>query len=169
MASGPARIGLDPMKIYVAGPLFSPAQRGFLEECARTFRQAGLECFVPHEEEGRLATVSARTVFDLDCREGLEKANALVAWLDGPAVDDGTACEIGIYHGLLQRGATWRKGILGMVTDRRLERRRETLEHGGLNLFLAGAIESAGRICWSVDEARAQLLVWKSELDGAGP
>jgi len=156
------------VKIYLAGPLFSPAQRGFLEGCARSFREVGLECFLPHEQEAGLTTLSARTVFELDCKEGLEKANALVAWLDGPNVDDGTACEIGIYHGLLREGAPWRKGILGLVTDLRLERRREVLEHGGLNLFLAGAVESAGRICWGVDEATTQLLAWKSELDGAG-
>ena len=32
-----------PMKIYLAGPLFSPAQRGFLGECARRFRDAGVD------------------------------------------------------------------------------------------------------------------------------
>ncbi len=156
------------MKIYLAGPLFSPDQRGFLAGCARTFREAGLECFVPHEKEARLVTPTAQGVFDLDYREGLETANALVAWLDGPTVDDGTACEIGIYYGLLQQGAVWRKGILGIATDLRLERRRDVLEHGGLNLFVAGTIESAGRICWSVEEALDRLLVWKGELETSG-
>jgi nucleoside 2-deoxyribosyltransferase len=156
------------MKIYLAGPLFSPAQRGFLGECARTFREAGLECFVPHEMEARLGAPSARGVFDLDYREGLATANALVAWLDGPTVDDGTACEIGIFYGLLQQGVAWRKGILGLATDLRLERRREVLEHGGLNLFVAGTIQDAGSICWSVEEILDRLLVWKGELEGSG-
>lgn len=157
------------MKIYLAGPLFSHAQRDFLDACALRLRDAGLECFVPHQESGRLdsisaRSISARSVFDLDYREGIETANALVAWLDGPAVDDGTACEIGIYFGLLQQRVAWRKGILGLVTDLRLQRRRDTLEHGGLNLFLAGTIESAGAVCWSLDEVLARLLVWKDEL-----
>jgi nucleoside 2-deoxyribosyltransferase len=156
------------VKIYLAGPLFSPAQRGFLEECARTFREGGLECFVPHEEEARLSRPTARGVFDLDYGEGLKTANALVAWLDGPTVDDGTACEIGIFYGLLQQGVPWRKGILGIATDLRLERRRDTLEHGGLNLFVAGTIQDAGSICWSIEEARDRLLVWKGELETSG-
>jgi hypothetical protein len=155
------------VKIYLAGPLFSPAERGFLDDCAHRFREAGLECFVPHEQEARLGRPSARSVFDLDYREGLETANALVAWLDGPTVDDGTACEIGIFYGLLQQGVVWRKGILGIVTDLRLERRRNVLEHGGLNLFVAGTIESAGSVCWSVEEALDRLLVWKGELESS--
>ena len=156
------------MKIYLAGPLFSPAQRGFLGGCAHTFREGGLECFVPHEEEARLGPPSAQGVFDLDYREGLKTAHALVAWLDGPTVDDGTACEIGIFYGLLQQGEPWRKGILGIATDLRLERRRDVLEHGGLNLFVAGTIQSAGSICWSVEEALDRLLVWKGELESSG-
>jgi hypothetical protein len=59
----------------------------------------------------------------------------------------------------------WRKGILGIATDLRLERRRDVLEHGGLNLFVAGTIQGAGSICWSVEEALDRLLVWKGELD----
>jgi len=158
------------VKIYLAGPLFSPAQRDFLDACALRLRDAGFDCFVPHQESGRLdsisaRSISARSVFDLDYREGIEKANALVAWLDGPAVDDGTACEIGIYFGLLQQRVAWRKGILGLVTDLRLQRRRDSLEHGGLNLFLAGTIENAGAVCWSLDEVFARLLAWRNELE----
>lgn len=153
------------MKIYLAGPLFSPSQRDFLDTAARGFREAGFECFVPHQESDRITSISARSIFDLDYREGLGTANAVVAWLDGPAVDDGTACEIGIFFGLLQQGVAWRKGILGLVTDLRLQRRRETVENGGLNLFVAGTIESAGAICWSLEEVLARLRAWNAELE----
>ena len=157
------------MKIYLAGPLFSPSQRDFLDAAARRLRDAGFECFVPHQEAARIASLTARSVFDLDYREGLVSANALVAWLDGPAVDDGTACEIGIYFGLLQQGARWRKGILGLVTDLRLQRRRDAVEHAGLNLFLAGTIENAGAICWSLEDVLARLGVYRDELErGSG-
>lgn len=152
------------MKVYLAGPLFSEAERGFLDACARTLRAAGFDCFVPHEHEA--AALTARGVFELDCRKGLATANALVAWLDGPMVDDGTACEIGLFRGLMEEGAAWRKGILGLATDLRLRRRKVSFEHGGLNLFLAGAIESAGAVCWSVDEVVGRLSGWKGELEG---
>ncbi len=153
------------MNVYLAGPLFSDAERSFLESCARALRGAGLDCFLPHEQEARAEAIAARHVFDLDHDEGLMKANALLAWVDGPIVDDGTACEIGIFWGLMQRGETWRKGILALATDARLRRRNATLEHGGLNLFLAGVIERTGGLCWSVAEALERLLAWKRELE----
>ena len=153
------------MLIYLAGPLFSAAERAFLADCARLFRGAGIECFVPHEHELALGPVAARAIFELDYHSGLTRANAVVAWLDGPSVDDGTACEIGIFHGLMQRGDPWRKGIIGLATDLRRHRLRPVEQYGGLNLFLAGAIADVGRVCWSVEEATDQLLAWKAELD----
>jgi hypothetical protein len=45
------------------------------------------------------------------------------------------------------------RGIVGLVTDLRLQRRRGVAVGDGMNLFVAGAIEACGRICWSVDEA----------------
>jgi len=152
------------MMVYLAGPLFSEAERAFLASCARELRAAGLHCFVPHEHELTIADLTARNVFALDHDQGLMKANALLAWLDGPTVDDGTACEIGIFWGLMQRGEPWRKGILGLATDDRLRRRNASLGHGGLNLFLAGVIERAGGLCWSLDDVKARLLAWKHEL-----
>jgi hypothetical protein len=156
------------MRIYLAGPLFSEAERAFLSQCAGLFRAAGVECFVPHEHVLADTPVSPASIFDLDYRRGLSQANALVAWLDGPVVDDGTACEIGIFRALMDRGDRWRKGIVGLLTDVRRRRLRGAEEHGGLNLFVAGAITSAGRICWSVDEAREQLIAWHRELTRAG-
>jgi hypothetical protein len=38
------------------------------------------------------------------------------------------------------------------VTDLRLERRRGSAGDG-MNLFVSGAISSAGTVCWSVEEA----------------
>jgi nucleoside 2-deoxyribosyltransferase len=156
------------MRIYLAGPLFSPAERAFLADCARVFRAAGIDCFVPHEHEFALGTLNAASVFAVDCGEGIAKANALVAWLDGPMVDDGTACEIGIFYGLMQQRVPWRKGIIGLSTDMRRQRMRSAEAHGGINLFVAGCIEAVGRVCWSVDDAREQLLVWKQELGEHG-
>ena len=81
----------------------------------------------------------------------------LLAWLDGPGVDDGTAAEIGAFAELARREPARYRGIVGLVTDLRLERRRGRAVGDGLNLFLAGAIESCGRVCWSLDEAIAAL------------
>lgn len=154
------------MKVYLAGPLFSEAERAYLEGLARRLRAAGIEVFLPHAESERLSALTPQTVFTLDYEEGLRGADALVAWLDGPMVDDGTACEIGIFFGLMGSADRARKGILGLATDLRLRRRREHLGSGALNLFVAGAIEAAGRICWSQEELLERLLVFKEEVGG---
>ena len=77
----------------------------------------------------------------------------MVAILDGPAVDDGTACEIGMFHALMQSDPS-KKGIVGLLTDIRGMRG----ESSGLNLFVQGAIEDVGCIVASIEEAhrRAQ-------------
>ena len=155
------------MKVYCAGPLFSQAERDFLAGCARRLRGEGFDCFVPHEAELG-AEPTPEGVFDLDF-EALARADALLAWLDGPQVDDGTACEIGLFHGLMRQPGSRRKGIVGFATDLRLERRRAFWDHGGINLFVAGAIRRAGRLCWSFDDAVAQLAAWRRELEGADP
>ena len=45
--------------------------------------------------------LDAPTIFALDSK-GLHEAEAVVAWLDGPMVDDGTACEIGVFTELVR-------------------------------------------------------------------
>ena len=67
------------------------------------------------------STSTAEAVFAVDAG-GVESADAVLAVLDGPSVDDGTACEIGLFHGLKQRDPE-RKGVVGLLTDLRGERR----------------------------------------------
>ena len=90
---------------------------------------------------------------------GIESADAVLAVLDGPAVDDGTACEIGLFHGLKQRDPE-RKGVVGLLTDLRAERQGEF----AVNLFVRGCIEaSGGAIVDSLDDALAILAGWRSD------
>ena len=144
------------MRIYFAGPLFTPYERSFIDQCAATLRADGFEVFVPHEHE--LATgagVTAAWIFAKD-RPGIENADAMLAILDGPSVDDGTACEIGMFHALMQSDPA-KKGIVGLLTDIRGARGEST----GINLFVQGAIEDVGRIVASIDEARDVLRAWR--------
>ena len=145
------------MRVYVAGPLFSEAERAWLDALAARLRADGFDCFVPHENFAELADVTLDQVYRIDS-EGLQSANALVAWLDGPIVDDGTACEIGMFAELCRSGGAHYRGVVAITTDIRLERRRAVnVVGGGMNLFVAGAIESCGRICHTVDEVLAAL------------
>ena len=109
------------MKIYFAGPLFTPYERSFIDECAAALR-----------------------------------ADAMLAILDGPSVDDGTACEIGMFHALMQSDPS-KKGIVGLLTDIRGTRG----ESAGINFFVRGAIEDVGRIVASIEEARDVLRAWR--------
>lgn len=151
------------MKIYLAGPLFTPYERRFIDECAARIRASGMEVFVPHEHAAPPDQRTAKAVFDKD-GEGLFPANAVVALLDGPMVDDGTACEIGIFYGL-KRHDTTKKGVIGLVTDSRvLESGDGTYEGKGLNLYVLGCIEEMGEICNSIDKGLEILQRWEREL-----
>jgi hypothetical protein len=141
------------VRLYVAGPLFSEAERLWLDTVAARLREEGFDCFVPHENFPRLPDVSLEDVYRVDT-EGLRSANALVAWVDGPLCDDGTACEIGMFAELVRSGGEQYHGIVAIATDLRLERRRERgVVGGGMNLFVGGAIESCGTTVYSVDDA----------------
>jgi len=140
------------LKIYFAGPLFTPYERSIIEECAAALRADGFEVFVPHEHElTRDDDVTAAWIFEKD-RPGIERADAMLAILDGPSVDDGTACEIGMFHVLMQSDPS-KNGIVGLLTDIRGMRGEST----GVNLFVQGAIEDVGQIVASIDEARDVL------------
>ena len=144
------------MRVYLAGPLFTPYERSFIDECAGRLRADGIEVFVPHENVLATGDTAAATIFAKDWK-GLAAADAVVAVLDGPMVDDGTACEIGIFYALMQSDSS-KKGIVGLLTDL-----RGTLRHEGhgLNLFVLGCVEAAGKVCNSMDEVATALADWR--------
>jgi nucleoside 2-deoxyribosyltransferase len=144
------------MRIYVAGPLFSEAERAWLDVLAARLRAEGFDPFVPHEHFDRITELSPEEIYRVD-GEGLRSANVLLAWLDGPVIDDGTAAEIGAFAELVRVDPAQYRRIVGIVTDLRLQRRRGNAVGDGMNLFVIGAITSAGRVCWSVDDAIAAL------------
>ena len=51
------------MKIYFAGALFTPYGRRFIDECAATLRAAGIDVFVPHEQELATPDATADAIF----------------------------------------------------------------------------------------------------------
>ena len=95
-------------------------------------RADGFEVFVPHEHELAMSDATPEWIFAKDM-DGLGPANAVLALLDGPMVDDGTACEIGIFYALMQSDPA-KKGVVGLLTDLRGSRG----ESSGLNLFVEG-------------------------------
>jgi nucleoside 2-deoxyribosyltransferase len=83
------------MKIYFAGPLFTSAERAWNAEVAEALRAAGHEIFLPQEQEpGK----DGPGIFATDVG-GIDWSDGLVAIMDGPDPDAGTAWEVGYAYG----------------------------------------------------------------------
>jgi hypothetical protein len=148
------------MKLYLAGPMFTPAERDFIDRLADRLEASGHSCFVPHRQQ--FSPLDAPTVFAVD-GAGLRDAEAVVAWLDGPMVDDGTACEIGIFTELIRSDPDRHRGIIGLTTDWRIWRIRDAGAAGhGINFFVGGAIETNGTLVWSIEDVEATLAEWSA-------
>lgn len=118
--------------IYIAGPLFTPAQRQTIDELAIELRLAGHTCFVPHENVLADNDPDAIAIYETDM-EGLRSADLMVAIVDGSDVDSGTAAEIGVF-------AAWDRRVIAFTTDFRVTRL------GITNKFIEGLILSEGGI-----------------------
>jgi nucleoside 2-deoxyribosyltransferase len=79
------------MRLYFAAPLFTAAERTWNAAVTESLRSAGHEVFLPQEQEpGR----DGPGIFATDVA-GIDWAEALVAIVDGPDPDSGTAWEVG--------------------------------------------------------------------------
>src|SRR5688572_1395474 len=97
------------MKLYFAGPLFTSAERAWNDALATALRDGGHEVFLPQEQEpGK----DAAGIFSTDVGR-IDWADALVAIMDGPDPDSGTAWECGYAYG--------KKPILLVRTDFRAQ------------------------------------------------
>jgi nucleoside 2-deoxyribosyltransferase len=153
------------MRLYIAGPLFTPYHRAYHAENVRRLREAGHECFVPQEQEHNAhqsKSVPAR-VFQVDLA-GVRWANALIALLDDPDVSSGTACEMGIFYELARRDPS-KKGILGLLTDDRPRLRQANNVGESLNFFTLGCLEKTGRVYASIEGVLEHLARWQGELE----
>jgi len=79
-------------KLYLAGPLFTIAEQSFNAALARFLESEGFEVWLPQEHESR--NNNAKAIFDMDV-EALDRADMVVACMDGPDPDSGTAWECG--------------------------------------------------------------------------
>jgi nucleoside 2-deoxyribosyltransferase len=78
--------------IYLAGPLFTLAEQKFNAELARFLEDEGFDVWLPQEHEPRRNT--AHAIFAMDVA-ALDAADVVVACMDGPDPDSGTAWECG--------------------------------------------------------------------------
>ena len=78
--------------LYLAGPLFTIAERHFNAALAARLRELGYTVFLPQEEEPREFT--AQAIFEMDV-SGIDRSRVVVAIFDGPDPDSGTCWECG--------------------------------------------------------------------------
>jgi nucleoside 2-deoxyribosyltransferase len=114
-------------RIYLAGPLFTAAERRWNEWLALALRGKGFDVVLPQDEAARFISGSAVDfggIF-MACLEGIRSSDIVVAIFDGADVDSGTAFECGY---------TYSKGIpiIGVRTDL-----RSGGEEGGVNAMLS--------------------------------
>jgi len=103
------------MTIYLAGPLFTHAERMWNAELAQRLRDRGYRVILPQEADAQVLSGAgqsvARALFEKSVT-GLEQCDAVVAFLDGPDPDSGTAWECGYATKL-------RRPVIGVRTDLR--------------------------------------------------
>lgn len=89
------------MKIYLAGPLFSEAERDWMRKLKGQIESLVVEMgravqmiwpyeLITQEEINALGTAAKHEIFSR-CVLHLENSDFVIAVLDGPQVDDGTA------------------------------------------------------------------------------
>lgn len=116
------------MKIYLAGPLFSMAERDYNTKIAIeiTKKIPKSEVILP---QNFLNIISVnendffKKMFDL-CISSIDKSDIIIAILDGSDVDSGTCIELGYAYAN-------KKPIIGVRTDFR------SLEDNGVNLMVS--------------------------------
>ena len=117
------------IKVYIAGPLFSVAEREFNKRLADALIGRIVNCTVslPQEYASAIAGKAGflDDVFNYSLNSILN-CDAVVAILDGPDADAGTCVEIGYAYAL-------KKPIIGVRTDFRAS------EDRGVNLMVSKA------------------------------
>lgn len=107
--------------IYIAGPLFSDAERAFNAELKEKLKQF-CEVYLPQEDGSLLTDLvkkgisiedAKRIVFDEDLK-AMERCDTLLIVMDGRAIDEGAAFELGYAY-------SSRKICHGLRTDTRRE------------------------------------------------
>lgn len=124
-------------QIYLAGPLFSKAERDFNVSLRDRLMEMGFKVFLPQVDgednlENRLHE-RQMCIFENDIR-GIDQSDIVLAVLDGGSdVDSGTAWEMGYAYA---RG----KKVLGLKTDF-----RTFGEEGIVNLMMEMSVEVLAR------------------------
>jgi len=147
--------------IYFGGALFSEMEQMYNQYIVDQIRETygdQVNVYLPQENDSindKSGFADSITIADGD-NEHLEKADVLVAVLDGPVPDSGLAAEIGYFYSL-------NKPIIGLYTDSRQgtngnQEKIEALDEVAesqfsyINLYTVGLVKNRGRIVQTSQE-----------------
>jgi nucleoside 2-deoxyribosyltransferase len=106
--------------IYIAGPMFSEAERNYNETISRILKGKGYETFLPQRDASDVDELLSsgmdwdeinQRIFDEDI-EGIRNSDIVLFVMDGRVPDDGACVEIGYAYAL-------GKECIGLKTDPR--------------------------------------------------
>ena len=119
------------MHLYLAGPLFTQAERLWLRQLAQALVGAGHHVFLP-QDDAQASLLQDPPDFHgafESCRDAIDRCDAIVAVLDGADADSGTAWECGYAYARS-------KPVVALRTDFRGG------EDEGLNLMLRRSVNA---------------------------
>jgi nucleoside 2-deoxyribosyltransferase len=87
------------MRLYLAGPLFTQAERAWNARLAAALADAATTSSSPRTRFKAIASLHADTIFAVDV-DGVRSAEAVVAIMDGADPDSGTSFEAGLAYAL---------------------------------------------------------------------
>ena len=131
------------MRVYLAGPLFTEAERAFNGTLAARLEAEGYTVYLPQRDAPETEGLERRRQIFRANISALGSVDAVVAVCDGPQVDDGTAWEVGY---AASRGIP----VYGLRTDPRLTQRADE----PINLMI---LESLRALLPSVEALLAAL------------
>lgn len=160
------------MKAYLANGLFSEADQLYNKLLAKEIRLAlpGIDLYVPQENAAlndKSGYADSVSIFNGD-NEYLDKADILIAVLDGVEIDSGVAAEVARFITLKEFNPT-SKYTIGLYTDVRQQGRDNQKKINALiqdgtenqfmyrNLYVIGGIKNHGKIVSSIDELCNEL------------
>ncbi|HEX5827724.1 MAG TPA: nucleoside 2-deoxyribosyltransferase [Candidatus Limnocylindrales bacterium] len=134
------------MRIYLAGPLFTTPEREWNVALAARLRAGGHEVFVPQEHPVEVPTAEA--IFHKDL-ELLDRADTVVAIMDGADPDSGTCWECGYAYAKGKTVVLFRSDLRGTGDS----------DDMPYNAMLIGAADAHIELrLASVDDAAAAIL-----------
>jgi deoxyadenosine/deoxycytidine kinase/nucleoside 2-deoxyribosyltransferase len=150
------------LRVYLAGPLFSQAERRFNEELNQLVQGLGFETYFPQVDAGLLDEMvrqgadlqQARDHIFQRNRDAVQRSDIILFVLDGRAPDEGACIEAAVGYAL-------GKEVIGLKTDFR------SSEPGGNNLMVDGILQY--RLAGDFEQLRDQLERLRADVLGPGP